>query len=72
MEILKGVFDEYEYNEELMTKIKKKEYHIYLEYYNGKSIVKIKDPFPVKYMPILRFLLKGIKYDDIIIGDPEL
>lgn len=68
MEILKGVFDEYEYNEDLMTEVKVKEYHIYLE---GKT-VRIKDKFPVKYMPILRQLLKGIKYDNIIIGDPWL
>ena len=68
MEILKGVFDEYKYDNEVMDMVKTKTYHIYLE----KGVVKVLAPFPVKHLNALRQLLKGIRYTNIIIGDPEI
>ena len=65
-EILEGVFDEYAYDPVTFERKKVGEYHIFLE---GKT-VKIYTAFPVEYMKILRRLLRGYKYDNIIIGAP--
>lgn len=65
MEILSGVFDEYEKDEFGEDKLKE-EYHIFLM--NG--VVIIPGKFRPKYMRILRQLLRGIKYTNIKIGNP--
>lgn len=63
MEILKGVFDEYEYDERLMDMKPIRIYHICLK----DGVVYVDAPFPVKHIARLKQLLKKYNYTNLII-----
>lgn len=68
MEILKGVFDEYEYDKERMCEVKIKSYHIYLK----GTVIHVDAGFPTRHMKTLRELTSKLNVTNIIIGDPDL